>query len=81
MNHPYGHGFAVKVSKRRAKELSVDFDLPRLGYGRCIKEVSDGFDGFFLLSVDNVSGDYFLSSHNVERSRWASIFGVNGEKP
>ena len=78
VKHPYGYGFASEVSKRRARELSAGFNLPRAGFGVCIREAPDGFGGFYRLSVENISGTLFLASHNVERPRWLDLFNVEG---
>ncbi len=67
MAHPYGDGFARQISKTRAANLCGEIlaPIPRIGYGTCIRETSDGFGGFFRLNVENVSGAFFLASHNV----------------
>lgn len=80
MKHPYGNGYAMKISKKTATQISGGFPLPRIGYGVCVREKINGYGGFYRLSVDNVSGDFFLSSDNVERILWNSIFSIEGIK-
>lgn len=70
----YGPDYMVRVSSDAVRRLLRGFSPPRMGYESDLCR-PHGLSGP-RLTVQNISGDYFLASCTDDVSAWSELFGV-----
>jgi hypothetical protein len=69
----YGPDYMCRISESSARKLLHPHRLPRMGYE--IDAYRDGLSGP-LLTVQNISGDFYAASYNTPIDAWPDAFGV-----
>lgn len=70
----YGADYMVRVGADAVRRLLRGLTAPRMGYETDLCR-PHGLSGP-LLTVQNISGDYFLASYNTPKAEWPEVFGV-----
>lgn len=77
-NHwSYGPDHMRKISRSSARGLCGMYPLPAVGYETIVAVKPDGFGGRLRLTVQNVSGEFFIASTDAKVSDWPQTFGVD----
>ena len=72
-----GADYMVKIGPKSARALCGMHPVPRVGYEYTVAVKNDNLGFSHRLTVQNVSGDFWLTCSNVSRSVWGETFGVN----
>lgn len=72
----FGLEYESAVSPKRARALALMYPLPRPGYEITVALAFDDWRCKHLLTLQNISGKFFLASSTMPKERWANFFKV-----
>ena len=74
-----GPDYMVRIGAADAKYVSGGFTLPRMGYECDAREVRPVQWPHLplVLTLQNMSGDYYLCSPHARIDQWPDVFGVS----
>lgn len=71
-----GSRYMQRISKPDAASLLAPHPLPRMGYETDAATAGDEWSGRHRLTVQNISGHFYLACPSAQWDAWPALFGV-----